>query len=561
MSSAPANIPTTDVASIVQHPLPGVVYPDAERLSRYLAAGDLAPISLVESLKRVLRTFADNVAIDGPDTRLTYAELDARSGAFAAGLRRLGFEQNDRILFQLENSAELIIALIGCWKAQLIPVCTLVPHRRAEIDPIGRLSEARGAIVQASLADFALEMRASLPALEHIIVARGEAPAGCISFSSIEQECRGSEHLVEVYDPFQVVIFQLSGGTTSVPKIIPRFGNEYFANMAMCAERYGMNMSDRVYVPLPLMHNAAMACLAFPALLSGATVLLAAQVDGPTVVKMLSHYRPTWMAIAGPMLARLKASGVLDQLDTSSLRSSISTNSARAADELLGGSNLHIFGMSEGLIMLPSPGDSAQLRHETVGYPISTADEVRLVEPGSEQDVEFGAIGELLVRGPYTIAGYYKAEERNAEAFTNDGFYRSGDLMRAVKIDGATLYTFEGRIKDVIDRASEKINAEEVERALKADPAVADAAVVGLHCPDYGERACAFLIPADPNEAPDLEQVRTSLEQVGLAKFKWPERIEIVADFPLTKANKLDKAELRRIGGAFRKDNAEGASQ
>jgi 2,3-dihydroxybenzoate-AMP ligase len=176
-------------------------------------------------------------------------------------------------------------------------------------------------------------------------------------------------------------------------------------------------------------------------------------------------------------------------------------------------------------------------------------DQIRLLKPGTEQDVAPGQVGELAVRGPYTIHGYYDAAERNAQAFTSDGFYRSGDLMSARVISGSTYYVFEGRLKDVVDRGGEKVNCEEVELALADHKAVADVGVVGMPDPGLGERICAFVSLRSGFSTADVgvAQFAAHLDALGFAKYKWPERVEVMDALPATKVGKPDKIELRRI--------------
>jgi non-ribosomal peptide synthetase component E (peptide arylation enzyme) len=195
--------------------------------------------------------------------------------------------------------------------------------------------------------------------------------------------------------------------------------------------------------------------------------------------------------------------------------------------------------------MYTRPGDSIEVLDWTVGTPISSSDEVRLVEPGTEIDVSPGEIGEFICRGPYTLWGYFNAPERNQEAFTKDGFYRTGDLLVQREINGQWYYAFAGRTKDVVDRGSEKVNCEEIEAAVSTYATVAGCAVVGMPDPVLGERICAYIVTKGGSVPPGVADLAQHLEQIGLAKFKWPERVEVVDELPLTRVGKLDKAVLR----------------
>jgi 2,3-dihydroxybenzoate-AMP ligase len=179
-----------------------------------------------------------------------------------------------------------------------------------------------------------------------------------------------------------------------------------------------------------------------------------------------------------------------------------------------------------------------------VGYPLSPADEFIVLDPETGEPVEPGAVGEMCVRGPYTLRGYYNAAEHNRGAFTPDGFLRTGDLVTVRSIGGHDCLRIEGRHKDLISRGGEKINAGEVEELLQRIPGIAAAALVAMPDDRLGERACAFVVPAAAG-CPGLDQVREFLRAAGVAKFKWPERLEIIDDLPLTPVGKVSKAQLR----------------
>jgi non-ribosomal peptide synthetase component E (peptide arylation enzyme) len=195
--------------------------------------------------------------------------------------------------------------------------------------------------------------------------------------------------------------------------------------------------------------------------------------------------------------------------------------------------------------MYTRPDDAPDVRFTAVGRPVSALDKIKILRPGTEEEMPLGETGEPAFQGPYTTCGYYNAADRNAEAFTSDGFYRSGDLMSCRKINNKLYYFFEGRIKDVVDRGGEKINAGEVEEAVQTHPAVIACAIVGVKDRALGERMCACIVVREGQHAPDIAGLGKHLENYGLAKFKWPERIEIMTELPVTHVGKLDKIALR----------------
>jgi 2,3-dihydroxybenzoate-AMP ligase len=203
-----------------------------------------------------------------------------------------------------------------------------------------------------------------------------------------------------------------------------------------------------------------------------------------------------------------------------------------------------LFGMAEGFMGLTEIDAPRRARLATVGTPLSGLDEFRILGPGTEDDLAEGNTGELCCRGPYTLPGYFDAAEHNLVAFTTDGFYRTGDLATVVTIDGTRYLSIDGRIKDVINRGGEKINAEEVELLLLSHPAVAAAAVVAMPDPRLGERSCAYLVARD--QPVGLDEIRAHLAALGVAKFKWPERIEWTGELPRSNIGKIDKKVLRQ---------------
>jgi 2,3-dihydroxybenzoate-AMP ligase len=175
---------------------------------------------------------------------------------------------------------------------------------------------------------------------------------------------------------------------------------------------------------------------------------------------------------------------------------------------------------------------------------------VRLVDD-DDNAVPDGAVGELCCRGPYTLRGYFGVPEYNARAFASDGFYRSGDLMRRHPSGN---YMVEGRKKDLINRGGEKISAEEIENLILGYAAVQNVACVPMPDPILGERTCAFIIPK-PGKSVELRELVSFLTEAGLAKYKLPERVELVDEFPLSPFGKVSKQILtKRIAEKMREE-------
>jgi 2,3-dihydroxybenzoate-AMP ligase len=232
--------------------------------------------------------------------------------------------------------------------------------------------------------------------------------------------------------------------------------------------------------------------------------------------------------------------------DLSSLRvlqvggARLATEVARRVRPGLGCALQQVFGMAEGLVNYTRLDDPHDVVVSTQGRPMSPADEIRIVDD-DDRDVADGEVGHLLTRGPYTIRGYYRADAHNARAFTADGFYRTGDLVRRTATGHLVV---DGRAKDQINRGGEKIAAEEVEGHLLAHPSVADAAVVAMPDAQLGERTCAWIVSR--GAAPSPRDLAAFLRERGIARFKVPDRVEVIEVLPRTAVGKVDKRALRR---------------
>lgn len=536
--------------------LDGVRYPEEDRLRRYVADGFLTEETLVGAFRQSFQNHGDRLALVGPEGEYTYRELDEQTDRLGAALLALGLKPLDRAIFQCGNSNELLFAFFGCLKAGIIPLCSLQAFRKLEVGYLGNLCEARLHFVQGDDPKFddvafAEEMQAEVPTLQFILQARGERRGSAVLLADLIRDMpleRARQLLAEVsHEPFQAAVFQLSGGTTGVPKIIPRFQNEYLYNMRAVAACNGYGPDDALFFPTPYMHNLNMGCFFGPFLLSGAKVTVAPDIGEDTLQALVRDHEPTWFGVAGPILNRIAPELLRGTAADKARRNFIAPKNAANLTRLTGSPTHHIFGMTEGVIMFTRPDDPAEIREQSIGYPVSAGDEVFIVHPGTEDPVADGEIGEALFRGPYTIRGYYKSEKEDATRFTPDGFYRSGDLMSSQVVDGKRYFFFRGRIKDVVDRGGEKINAEELENVINQHPAILASAVVGMPDKVYGERVCAFVLlkPAASASGLTLAELTQYLQEAGLAKFKWPERLEVIPEFPLTASGKLSKVLLR----------------
>ncbi len=533
----------------------GLVRYAPERARRYRDLGYWGTETIPTALGRVARANADRVAVVTPDRRVTYGDLDTTTDRLAAGLLDLGLEPQDAVTLQLANTAETVEAWYALLKAGLVPVCTLAQHRHHEIDEIARLTGARAHIVQGDLpgfdaATFARELTERVPTVRCQLSTRGPVE-GLIALESLgahidaEAARRRVAEIQAAIDADDVAAFQLSGGTTARPKVIPRLHAEYLYNVRARIERWAVTPDDVLGYVLPLVHNAGIQISLHVAHLLGARLVLS-DADPDTFLPLFVREGVTRTLLPSGVAATLVDHPSFDEM-VEGLRC-LGLTLGKVPPSLfdrvtaLGTTVIQEFGMGEGMIMTHALDDPETARRETVGSPISPADEVRLLDPDGNK-VPFGEPGELNVRGPYTICGYLNEPERNTEVFSSDCFYATGDVMVAQVIEQRVFYRLEGRTKDLINRGGEKVNAAEVEALLVEHPAIVEAAVVAMPDVRLGERACAFI--ATDRDPPTLAEIRDHLATLEVAKYKWPERIEVIDELPRTAVGKVAKNVLR----------------
>lgn len=548
----------------VRNPIEGLTYPDPARAEQWLAAGAWVDSTAGDALRRTARDWPKRPAFISDERSVTLKEFDEATERLGAALLRLGMAPGDRAMFQMGTNVETAIALFACYKAGIVPVCSLPQHREVEIGQLAQLSGATGYFVQADFSSFDLvafagRMCETVPSLRHVVVARGEGQGGQGLQELIDgiplDEARKALAGVPV-GTSDVLSFQLSGGSTGLPKIIPRFHGEYLGHSLGWQRVYGIGPGSRVIWSLPLLHNAGQLYALMPAAAFGVSTVLMPKVDIRRMLELIEQHRVTHALSIGPIAPQLMAYQDIGKHDLSSLQLFSTMSRSDSLEGHLGVPCSNLYGITEGLLLGSGAGDAEFRRHHTQGASGCPQDEVKLLDPGSEQEVAPGAAGELCFRGPSTLPGYFGAPQTNATAFTSDGFYRTGDMVRARVVDGVTCYAFEGRLRDNINRGGEKIGCEEVEEYVSRHPAVADAKLVAMPDPFYGEKGCIYLILRPGQAAPDVKELAAFLSGLGLAKYKCPEAVIVVDGFPVTRVGKVDKVEMRRMAAELVKGTA-----
>jgi len=534
--------------------LDGVVRFPPEFAARYRAKGYWEDRSLADTFAEAFAKYSDRVAVIDREQLVTYAQLNERSERLALNLLDEGLKPLDRVVMQLPNVVEFTYLYFALQKIGSIPIMALPTHRFREMSQFVELSGAVACATPDRTKDFdyrdlVRRIRDGSTTLRLGIVL-GDAPDEFLSLREILERPskRAAEELKNIaIDPEDPALFQLSGGTTGIPKLIPRTHNDYAYNSKMAARVTAVGADKTLLNVLPLAHNLPLACPGLQGfLLHGGKVVLANTTRSEDIFSLIERQRVTHIAVVPALLIRLINDPLIKKFDLSSLQviqsggQRLQPEVRRRTKELIPSVTVQEnFGMAEGMLMFVRLDDPGDVRMETVGRPISPDDEVRLVDD-DDNEVAPGEVGEFLARGPYTLRGYFSVPEYNARAFTIDGFYRSGDLMRRHPSGN---YMVEGRKKDLINRGGEKISAEEIENLILTHPAVQNVACVPMPDPILGERMCACVILRRGGTL-TLEELVAFLMKEEIAKHKLPERLEILDDFPLSAFGKVAKKDL-----------------
>jgi len=535
--------------------LEGCVPWPADLAERYRARGWWEGITIPEMLARSAGRHPGKTALVCAGQRLSYRDLVETSDRLACRFIEAGIGPLDRVVVQLPNGPEFVHTYFALTRIGAVPVMALRAHRHTEIRHFVRASGATAYVIPDRIGAFdyramATEVRADFPALRKVFVA-GEPAPGQQDLRAMIAAPFSAEEVRAVLaqrrpDASEVATMLLSGGTTSLSKLIPRTHDDYVLNARLCGRAGGFGEDTVFMAILPLGHNYN---LASPGMLGtfyhGGTVVLAPSGDAADVFSLVEREKVTAIAAVVPLISNWLNSPVPDGFDLSSLKV-IQNGGARLAPELrsrlrarFGCIAQEIYGTAEGLINIVPLDAPDEMLLNSSGAPVCEDDEIKVLDDDGNE-VPDGSPGELVTRGPYTIHGYYKAPEKNAEAFTPDGFYRMGDIVRK---EGRHVFT-EGRKKDLINRGGEKISCEEVENLIFGHPRVKAVTLVAMPDPVFGEKACAFVITKD-GQGLEFGELIAFLREQNIASFKLPERLEVVSEFPLSPVGKILKRALR----------------
>lgn len=537
--------------------LQGFVPFPPEFAARYRAKGYWRDQSLAQEFDAVFQRFGERTVLIDGEWQFTYAELDRVTTNLALNLLEIGLKPLDRVVPTLPNVHEFVLLYFALQKIGAIPIAALITHRYAEISQFVHLSGATTCVYPQASGSFSFSpiierIQAENPALR-IRIVLGTPQAGEHSLrdlierpASLPASTLGAIQI----DPTDPCIFQLSGGTTGIPKLIPRTHNDYAYNSKAAAAVTQITAESVLLLVLPIAHNLPLACPGIQGFMfHGAKVVLHSNTRPAEMFALIQKHRVTHLKVVPALLIRLINDPSIGDYDLSSLKM-IQSGGQRMQPEVRAKTRQLIpgvfvqenFGMSEGTLMFVRVDDPEEVKLETCGRPVCADDEVKLLDE-DDREVAMGEVGELTVRGPYTLRGYFGVPEYNARQFTSDGFYRSGDLMRRHPSGN---YVVEGRKKDLINRGGEKISAEEIENLILMHPSVQNVACVPMPDANMGEKMCAFVI-LKRGKFLTLKELVDFLLSKEIAKFKLPERLELLSDFPVSTFGKVSKKALGEL--------------
>jgi cyclohexanecarboxylate-CoA ligase len=533
--------------------------PTDERVRASKAAGFWRDECLETWLDRWATRRPDKVALVDSQGRLTYAALARLADRVAHGLAAHGVERGSVVSCQLPNWNEFVLMFLAA--SRLGAVVHPIPptYRQRELRFMLDLLRSEVCVIPSSFRGFDYAgmlagLRAELPRLRHVFVARGGAPAGTTPFAVLTDtawEGREGRRSLSGSDPNTVHEVVFTSGTTGEPKGVMHTPNTTLSTIYALIDRLQFSERDVLLMASTLGHQTGYLYGYCLTLLLGATAVWMDVWNAQAAARLIEAERVTFTMGATPFLRDLTY--VDSRHDLSSLRLFISAGApiprplVKDARARLGCAISAGWGMTEnGLATCNGLADPEEKVVSTDGVPLSGM-ELRVVDE-SDQDVPTGAEGELLVRGPAQFVGYFERPAFTAEAHTADGWFRTGD--RAT-LDGDGYVAITGRAKDLIIRGGENIPVAEVENLLYTHPKIAGVAVVAMADPRLVERACAVVIPRE-GQTVTLPEITRFLEQHQLAKFKLPERLELVDEFPMTPSGKIQKYRLRQLVEARR---------
>jgi len=530
-----------------------------ELVARYQTSGHWGSETFYAILAGRAAAHPDRVAIVDRGRRVTYGELKVRVDRVAAGLGALGIGAGDVVTIQLPNWAEFAYVFFALERLGAVANQIGPDFRSREVDYILRFSESRAFVCPASFKSFDYvkmigELRPGLPDLKTVCVLGGGAAPGLVSLEALVEGPAAAPAGPHPQGANDVMRMAFTSGTTGNPKGVIHSHNTTLSTCRTLNEDMRVTEDEVFLVYLPLGLNWGYLTLV-QALMAGARAVLLDQFSARAALELIQHERATYIPTAPASIIAMLNEPELARFDLSSLRVVITGGASCPVETIrdfrtrMHGHLIELYGMLEtGFHTYTRLGDDPEAVTGTVGT-VSSGLGLRLID-GAGLDVAAGAEGEIAAQGPSVHLGYHKNPTANAELFTADGWFRTGDLGQ---FDAAGNVRIVGRLKEMINRGGKKFFPREIEEILYTHPKILHAAVVGVPDPRLGERNCLCVIPR-PGQALTLDEVVDYLKD-DVATYKLPETIEIFDELPFTPTGKIQRhvlvrRVLERRGGA-----------
>jgi acyl-coenzyme A synthetase/AMP-(fatty) acid ligase len=525
-----------------------------ELVARYVLDGYWREDTLASWIAQHARVRPDAPAIIAGSRSISYRELHERSLRVAEGLRRMGIQRGDVVAVQLPNVPEFVITYLAVCRLGAV-VCTIhMPYRASDLEALLTHSRAKAIVCTAGSIEWSsavacVEMADRLPRLQRVVTIDAPPP-GATGWQELADSPPIEERAAPAPVASEPFVLLYTSGTTSAPKGAPHSYHTLLSNARLGAPEHQVTEADRLLSAAPFSHLFGLYSLHIAWAVGAAAVLLPAFTP-KDLAETIQRDRPTGLWTAPAHVAVLRAQGLLDTFDFSSLRLAIMSGSACPpdlvrwfADRLPACAVTQLWGMTETQgALYTRPGDPVDVVATSAGRP-SPGTEARVVDVDGNACAA-GAEGELQVRGCLLFPGFLDNPEANASAFTADGWYRTGDLA---SVDSAGNVRITGRTKDIINRGGVKFNPRDVEDMIDSHPKVLQSAIVPMADSVLGERACCFVTLRPAAAALTLDELVAFLLQKNISKTKLPEKLVVVQEMPLTPTRKVIKGRLRIPG-------------
>jgi cyclohexanecarboxylate-CoA ligase len=520
---------------------------DHEKLHRLCAWGEM---SIGDHLEYRAAEHGDELAVRDDDRSLTWTAMEDRADSLAAALQERGIEEGDRVALQLPNVVEWYVARLGIFRAGGVTATLMPRYRRHEIEHLIATETPSAYIGPGSYRGYdhvstLLDLRDSVGSLEHVIATGEDLPAGAEPFDDLIETSTTDFEPAGLGADYPDRL-RHTGGTTGMPKPVYWSSNTRRAWIEPICDWFGITPYDRILGLAPFPHGISLPLAFTGILLTGAKSYITDPGHTPEEFwRLVDRYEPTVITAAPTQLNKMKS--VADEVDVTldSVRLvSFSGEPMPTATtdffEDRGTTVVSYYGVTEGGgAFIVQPGERPEVRRKTAGKPMPFV-KMRVVDDGG-QELPHGEVGELHYSGPNLAFGFYDAPDQTREDyFVEDGtvWIKTGDAA-ATDADGNV--RLRGRVDDMILRGGQNIFPAPIEDRIAELDGVTEVAIVGMPDPEYGQRACAFVV-GDPDLT--LEDITATLDEAGLAKYKWPERLKHVDEMPKTAANKIDKMTL-----------------